>query len=162
MINGSIFIIISFVIAGIILSHNEREVIKQRQGIILLLKHINEGVAFKGQALCDIYTSFENPALEKCKFTEYLKNKLDINPLYSGFKYCKALRLDNIQRQRFENFAEEISKMQSNEAFVKLSEVFLKSIIQEFEIQNKASRDKIMLYLKLSPLAGFFTLMLIL
>lgn len=142
--------------------YNEKTSIKQRQAILLLLKHINECACFKGQALGDIYSSFENTQLEKCSFLMYLKNKKEINPLYSAVNNCRSLHIGKANKQSLLNFALLLGKCTNNDNLITLCGNYIKNCEQSFEAHNKKSNDKAILYLKLCPLVGFFVLLIVL
>ncbi len=157
---GYVMVMSAFVMMGIILYLNEKISVKQRQAIIHLFDYIQNGLLKKNKTLFEIYSGFYDPELEKCGFLKILKSS-DYNSLYKAFSECQQLKIGKKEREKLLDFSLNFGKSESYEKIYADCTAIKDITEKEFISENKKSSERGMLFLKLSPLAGIFALILI-
>lgn len=112
---GSLLLIGTFGYLGYYFSMMEGRRVRQTEGFLFLLRHIRTGIVCFANPVEDIYSGFENPALETCGFLPALRTGGFAHALYA----CRErLYLEEEELRTLHAFSEEVGKSYSHEQAV--------------------------------------------
>lgn len=159
---GSVFIVISSALIGILCAKNERRRVEQLEGILGMLRHIREQISYFRRTKSKILTSFSDRRPEMRVFMSNLHaNACDAHPLTAAIERSgPRLMLTAEEKDKLITYDKQFG-CHNGESEIRCCDYYISIFEEILEKEKKEMPGKIKLYRTLTLMGGLMLVILL-